>query len=208
MIYVSIDIETTGLDPETCQILQIGAVIEDTVKLKSTEELPKFQCLVENSHVSGSTFALNMNREILAKLGELERADRDDRSEIRKKYNIIPTNLVAKSFAMWLAANGVQAPEKSDMVSITVAGKNFGVFDKLFLEKLPGWTSLIRFKQRMIDPAILCMDWTTDSGPPNLQTCMHRAQVEGSVTHDALQDAIDVVKVVRGITRNYTTIYF
>ena len=208
MIYVSIDIETTGLDPETCQILQIGAVIEDTSKLTPVEDLPAFQCLVEHQHVSGSTFALNMNREILAKLGELERARRDDRSEIRKKYNIIPSNLVAKSFAMWLAANGVQAIEKSEQISITVAGKNFGVFDKLFLDKLPGWSASIRIKQRMIDPAILCMDWATDSGPPNLQTCMQRAQVEGSVTHDALQDSVDVVKVIRGITRNYTTIYF
>lgn len=208
MIYISIDTETTGLDPETCQVLQIGAVIEDTTKLKPIDELPRFQCLVEHQHVSGSAFALNMNREILAKLGELERADRHDRSEIRKQHNIIPVNLVAKSFAMWLAANGIPKIENSDQVSITVAGKNFGVFDKLFLEKIPGWKTSIGFKQRMIDPSILCMNWTTDAGPPNLQTCMKRAQVEGPVTHDALQDAIDVVRVIRGITRNYAAVDF
>jgi oligoribonuclease len=208
MIYISIDVETTGLDPETCQVLQIGAVIEDTLNFKKIDELPTFNCLVEHQHVSGSTFALNMNREILAKLGELERADRHDRSEIRKRHNIIPVNLVAKSFAMWLMANGIPKIENSDQVVITVAGKNFGVFDKLFLEKIPGWKTAIQFKQRMIDPAILCMDWTNDAGPPNLQTCMKRAQVEGSVTHDAIQDAIDVVRVIRGITRNYAAVDF
>ena len=205
MIYVSIDIETTGLDPETCQILQIGAAIENTRSVKS--DMPTFQCIIEHDHVSGSPFALNMNRVILEKIGELERADRADRSEIRKKHNIIPANLVAKSFRMWLEANGVTAEEGSP-VSITVAGKNFASFDKLFLQKLPGWNSLIRIKSRVIDPAVLCMDWENDKSLPNLDTCMQRSQVEGSVTHDALQDAVDVIRVMRGITRNYTTIYF
>jgi oligoribonuclease len=203
MKYVSIDIETTGLDPETCQIIQIGAVIEDTLIPKQIDELPRFQCLVENSHISGSPFALNMNAGILAKLGELERADRDDRSEIRKKYNILPASLVAKSFRMWLASNGFESSGDSP-ISITAAGKNFSGFDKPFLQKLPGWGSLISIKQRVIDPAILFMNWQTDSTLPNLKQCMERAGVEGDVTHDALQDAIDVVKVIRAANDNYT----
>ena len=131
MKYVSIDIETTGLDPETCQIIQIGAVIEDTLIEKPVDELPRFQCLVEHSQISGSPFALRMNAEILAKLGELERADRNDRSEIRKRHNILPPSLVAKSFKMWLAANGFESTDDSP-ISITAAGKNFATFDKLF----------------------------------------------------------------------------
>ena len=208
MKFISIDIETTGLDPETCQVIQIGAIIENTDTVAPIENLPRFQCIVEHQHLTGSPFALYMNREIVNRLGELERADREARSEIRKKHNIIPANLVSKSFSMWLTANGIPKLESSDQVSITVAGKNFGVFDKVFLEKIPGWTSAIRFKQRMLDPGILCMDWATDAGPPNLQTCMQRANVEGSVTHDALQDAVDVVRVLRGITKNYTISYF
>ena len=42
MKYISIDIETTGLDPENCQILSIGAVIEDTLNQLPFEELPTF----------------------------------------------------------------------------------------------------------------------------------------------------------------------
>lgn len=205
MIYVSIDIETTGLDPETCQILQIGAAIENTKSVKA--ELPTFQCIVEHDHVSGSPFALNMNADLLEKLGELERADRNDRSDIRKKYNIIPANLVGQSFRMWLEANGF-VQNKAGQVSITVAGKNFASFDKPFLQKLPGWNSQIGIKSRVIDPAVLCTDWENDEALPNLDLCMQRSQVEGKVTHDALQDAVDTIKVMRGITRNYSIIYF
>jgi oligoribonuclease len=207
MKFVSIDIETTGLDPENCQILQIGAVIEDTRKIEDVESLPRFQCIIEHGQISGSPFALNMNRGLLEKIGELERAKRDDRSEIRKKYNIIPANLVAKSFRMWLEANGITGNDESP-ISISVAGKNFASFDKPFLQKLPGWNSLISIKSRIIDPAVLCMDWENDDSLPNLETCMQRSHVEGSVTHDALQDAVDVIRVMRGITRNYSIIYF
>jgi DNA polymerase III alpha subunit (gram-positive type) len=201
MKYVSIDIETTGLDPETCQIIQIGAVIEDTLVEKPIDQLPSFQCLVEHSQISGSPFALKMNAGILEKLGELERADRKDRSDLRKRYNIIPPSLVAKSFKMWLASNGFDNFEDLP-ISITAAGKNFATFDKLFLQKLPSWGTAISIKQRVIDPAILFMDWQNDQTLPNLKQCMERAGIDGEVTHDALQDAIDVVRVVRAARRN------
>lgn len=207
MIYVSIDIETTGLDPETCQILQVGAVIEDTRALKKVEDLPRFQCIIEHQSITGSPFALNMNRELLQKIGELERANREDRAEIRKRYNIIPASLVARSIRMWLEANGIRTEDDSP-ISINVAGKNFASFDKPFLQRLPSWNSLINVRSRIIDPAILCMDWENDSSLPNLDTCMQRSHVDGSVTHDALQDAVDVIRTIRGITRNYSVIYF
>ena len=42
MRIVSIDTETTGLDYDTCQILQVGAVIEDTINVRPLDELPRF----------------------------------------------------------------------------------------------------------------------------------------------------------------------
>lgn len=36
MKYVSIDIETSGLDPEINNVLSIGAVIEDTANLSAS----------------------------------------------------------------------------------------------------------------------------------------------------------------------------
>ena len=44
MPYVSIDIETTGLDPATCQILEIGAVWDDWTQ--PLQNLPTYRRLV------------------------------------------------------------------------------------------------------------------------------------------------------------------
>jgi hypothetical protein len=78
-----------------------------------------------------------------------------------------------------------------------VAGKNFGTFDKLFLQELPWWQKLIRTRQRVLDPAILMVDWKNDKSLPNLTTCKERADIQGIVTHNALEDAWDVIEVLR-----------
>ena len=202
MKYVSIDIETTGLDPETCQILQIGAVIEDTLNPVPLEELPKFQCIVEHNTYVGGPFALSLNSWILKILGGLENLTKDERLAYRKHHNILPVGLVAHSFQMWLASNGIPA-EATGCVKINAAGKNFASFDKVFLQKLPNWSSNVQIRQRILDPAILLMNWKTDESLPNLQVCMDRCELAGEVTHDALQDAIDVVRVIRSVTKDY-----
>lgn len=46
MKYVSIDIETTGIDNENTQTLSIGLVVEDTVDIKPIEELPKLEIAI------------------------------------------------------------------------------------------------------------------------------------------------------------------
>lgn len=203
MKYVSIDIETTGLDPETCQILQIGAVIEDTLNPVPLEDLPSFKCIVEHENYSGSPFALSLNSWILKILGGLENKTKDERLEYRKYHNILPAGLVAKSFQMWLIENCL-ATDLIGPVKINAAGKNFASFDKVFLQKLPSWGANVQIRQRILDPAILLTDWKTDESLPNLQVCIDRCKLTGEVTHDALQDAIDVVRVIRSVTKNYT----
>jgi len=202
MKYISIDIETTGLNPESCQILQIGAVIEDTHNLVPYDQLPKFQCIIEHEAYTGSAFALSLNSWILKILGGLENKTKEERLEYRKVHNILPAGLVAKSFQMWLITNGFPC-EATGGVKINAAGKNFASFDKVFLQKLPNWMSSIQMRQRILDPAILLMDWHNDESLPNLQTCMNRCKLTGEVTHDALQDALDVVRVIRTVTNEY-----
>ena len=203
MKYVSIDIETTGLDPETCQILQIGAVIEDTENLKDLCELPKFNCIVEHAVYSGSPFALWLNSNLLKILGDMEQIKREERLDYRKEHNILPAGAVASAFNLWLMANGFESKD-SGSITINAAGKNFASFDKNFLVKLPQWTSKIQMRQRIIDPAILFTDWTSDSSLPSLNTCLQRAGIPGEVSHDAVDDAIDVVRVIRSATNNYS----
>ena len=64
MVYISVDIETTGLDPERNQILSIGAIIEDTTKKLSFEEIPKFNAIVLHHELTGSPRAITMNKEL------------------------------------------------------------------------------------------------------------------------------------------------
>lgn len=203
MKYVSIDIETTGLNPEACQVLQIGAVIEDTLNPAPLESLPTFNCIIEHEAYSGQPTALAMNSWILKTLSGLEGLSKDDRLEYRKKHNILPVGIVAKSFAMWLMNNGLLPEEVNGPVKINAAGKNFASFDKQFLQRLPSWGAAVQIRQRVIDPAIMFMDWTGDSSLPNLNECLRRAKLEGVVTHDAVQDALDVIRVIRAATNNY-----
>lgn len=56
---ISIDIETTGLDMEVCQILEIGMV--DEVR-------NEFHCYVDNGIIIGEAYALQMNQAILKKI--------------------------------------------------------------------------------------------------------------------------------------------
>ena len=60
--YVSIDIETTGLDWRTCQIIEIGAVIDDFKT--AIVDLPTFRCYVDQGLFYGEPFALSMHAEI------------------------------------------------------------------------------------------------------------------------------------------------
>jgi hypothetical protein len=86
---------------------------------------------------------------------------------------------------------------KMKPVSINVAGKNFGTFDKLFLERLPRWKQAIRIRQRIIDPSLLFTDWKVDDSMPSLDTCKIRAKLDGGVTHNAIEDAWDVIQLLR-----------
>lgn len=42
MKYISIDIETTGLNPAVDQILEIGAILEDTLNPSTYDNAQKF----------------------------------------------------------------------------------------------------------------------------------------------------------------------
>ena len=55
-------------------------------------------------------------------------------------------------------------------------------------------------RSRVLDPAILCVDWDNDDSLPSLDECKTRMNIEGVVTHNALEDAIDVINVLR---KNY-----
>lgn len=214
MIYVSIDIETTGLDPLSNNVLSIGAIIEDTTKKLPYDECPKFNAIVLNKQLQGSPRAITMNKEIISLIGEYLEGKEEVREILNSNsgYKFYEEEEVVKEFYKFLWSNGYSSlyppytltsnstpiiDGKTKPITLNVAGKNFGTFDKLFLQELPWWQKLIRTRQRVLDPAILCVDWNNDTSLPSLTQCKERTNVEGIVTHNALEDAWDVIQVLR-----------
>ena len=211
MVYVSIDIETSGLDHEKHKVLSIGAIIEDTEKKLPYEECPKFNAIVLQNEITGSPRALTMNKGIIAMIGEYLEGTDDVRFNMDTilNYSFYREDEVVKKFYefLWVNGYGDSVPNQllvtskidsnTKPITLNVAGKNFGTFDKLFLQQLPWWQKLIRTRQRVLDPAILMVDWKNDKSLPNLTQCKERAGIEGMVTHDALEDAWDVIEVLR-----------
>jgi DNA polymerase III epsilon subunit-like protein len=181
--YVSIDIETTSDNPETGEILSFGAVIEDLKTKKPIEKLSKFHVyLKSNSHIKGNHYALAMNAPILDAIS----------GRVKSDIEIIKHDELEFRFYDFLIKNGFQ--EKNFKIIITVAGKNFAGFDAQFIKKL-NWNSVI-FRSRVIDVGSLM--WDKKSLPlPALAECKKIAKIKSEVSHDALDDAIDVIKCIR-----------
>lgn len=179
--YVSIDIETTGLDPEVCQILEIGAVFEDWET--PIDKLSTFDCYVKNTPVVGEPFALSMPNNV-----KILRAIATGETDVP----IMLPEQAVHSLRIWLSEVGYQEGKK-----FTPAGKNFGSFDLQFLKKLPGWGTHIKMKHWVIDPGMLY--WQPgDLTVPDTATCLKRAGHEKVVSHEAVEDARDVIMLVRG----------
>jgi len=182
MPYVSVDIETTGLDPDRCQILEIGAVWEDWQR--PLKELPTYRRLVVHDEYYGSAFALAMNVNLLKEL-----------SGERQPW-FLDENQVAEDMAEWLKSCGWDGK-----TGLMPAGKNFASFDRQFLKRLPRFEQLVRLHHRTLDPAILY--WQPDDEKlPDSKTCYERAGIDGKVAHTAVEDALAVVRLIRmGIKR-------
>jgi len=219
MKYISLDVETTGLEKDRYQILSIGAILEDTEKKLGFEEIPKFHAAILHNEITGSPFAINMNKDLIEAIVQYQTAEtQDEKNDLVQMTGIqfYKEDQVVEGFYRWLCDNDLVDYKFTDMmvriengksypaltsktkpVSINVAGKNFASFDKLFLERLPRWQQVIRIRQRIIDPSVIFTNWKDDDTLPNLQTCKERAKIEGIVTHNALEDAWDVIQLLR-----------
>lgn len=178
MKYTSIDIETTGLDYNKCQIIEFAAVVDDLKNQIPIEELPKFQIYIKQKFYTGEPYALAMHKEIFKKIS-------------RDEWSCPPEDLFGEFFDFLVTKGGYNMP-----LEITVAGKNFASFDKRFLEILPN-NNLVRFKHRVIDPSILYFDVKTDLELPSMSVCLERAGLSSEVKHTALEDSLAVVQLMR-----------
>ena len=221
MKYISIDIETTGLDADFNQILSIGAVIEDTLNPLPFEELPKFHAVIKRESVYGSIFALNLNRDLIQAMKDYSEARTQElKDEVEEAFGakFYEEDEVVEALYQFCYRNnlvefdpdflnkhvklvdGIMYPilgSNMKKTYLNCAGKNFAGFDKKFLEKLPRWKQVFSIRSRVLDPGILFVDWKNDESIPSLDQCKQRAGIDGAVTHNAVEDAMDVVMLLR-----------
>ncbi len=165
LVYVSIDLETTGLDRRRHQIIEIGAVAQEA----TGKELGRFHAVIQRDSLYGDSFALNMHRELI---GILARGGGEQ-----------PEHAFGM-FRNWL--HGFAHDE-----AVTAAGKNFEAFDRRFLDNEKHFPSDKTFHRRVLDPASMYA-LPSDTQPPCLADCLKRAGMSSTVTHGALDDALQV----------------
>ena len=188
--YVSIDIETTGLNPENCQVLEIGAVIDDGTT--PIEDCPTFHCYVDHCLILGESYALSMHPMILRRIATKEEG-----------YTYLQSWEVATRFRDFLKEHGLD----SENEKVFVAGKNYAAFDARFLRKLTNWDKHVQVHHRILDPAALYWQPEIDGVKlPDTKTCMERAGISGAVAHTAVEDAQVVVHLIRQAIDNRRTL--
>ena len=184
MKYLSIDIETTGLDPEKCDILEVAAIIEDTEKKLPREECPTFHCYIDREYYNCDPFTCEMNFKIFKEINKLKGGEGEEE-------NLIQEENFGDMFEDFIFSN------LDDTKGFTLAGANLEGFDMKFLYKKLSEETISRFNRRAIEPAHFFVDWKTDEKLPSLQECKVRAGIAGDVAHNALDDAWDVIQVLR-----------
>lgn len=181
MKYATLDLETTGIDEKSPKtILMVSLVIEDPKNPMPLDQLPHFTCFVRQKKIEGEAFALAMNAWILDIVS--------GRKENTTGYPIYDEGQWIQPALQFLKQHFGDKEGR-----IFCGGKNVGTFDFLFLP------DALRkmFSFRVIDPAMQFTDLLNDEKVANLETCKQRAGLDPVVSHDARQDNLDVIAVLR-----------
>jgi hypothetical protein len=159
-------------------------VVEDSEKLHvPVEELPHFTCFLDHGYIHGEAYALAMNAWILDYISGRVK---------NPPYKIYPVS-DQLSYDTWFRELFAFLDAHFDDKKITVAGKNVAGFDIPFLPAL----LQKRFRHKVLDPGTLYVNWNDDDQVPNFELCKRRADLDPVVRHDAREDAIDVIRLLR-----------
>lgn len=186
MKYACGDIETTGLNRDNCQVLEIGFVLRDTDNMaEPLGSSPAFHCYVKHDEYKGEPYALALNARILEQLAR----DKDHKSVDAPVYTEKDAVIALKEFFI---ENGYKPSANSKRIHFVAAGKNFGNFDYQFLRRMDGWDDHFNVSSRMLDPAMLWLE-PEDKRVPGLKPCLKRAGIEKEISHHALEDVYDTI---------------
>lgn len=209
MKYVSIDIEGTSPRAEDAQVLQIGAVVDDTdwwsKKSDSyvpVEDLPVLDLYIDRHEIKGQLGALVLNAGILKFIHEYRRIERSQPdllpSLVPPHKKVVMEWEAADALTTWISQQLFGTDKLPPRTAITVAGKNFNAYDRPLILGLPRWDKMdLRLRQNVLDPTVLYWHPYEDEKLPNLDVCLDRARINKKVSHDAVDDAKDVIMTVR-----------
>lgn len=173
MKLIAFDLETTGLDPQRDQILQIGAVVFDHEDVTTPiERLPSFVTDVRHDRYEGNAFALQMNAWLLKRIATAKPK---------------PPDLIA---AMYRLQEFIRDNHRTEIdFKLNPVGFNVAAFDVAFV-KAAGFDYL--FHHRPIELGSLL----SKDGLPVTSTAACKL-INREVQHDALEDARDAVRLYR-----------
>lgn len=200
MRYVSIDIETTGLDPNENQMIEFGAIIEDSNNPKSYEDSKKYRriILAEDAKYLYNSYAAKINAALIELIADIEGGIKpiDFVNNANLTETAFYSSILVSDFKLWLMTNGFKENSKGT-IQIVAAGKNFASFDNQFIKLLNPESYGLKINYKAIDPATSFIDWENDLEPPSSDECLKRAGIIAETKHEALADAWNVIQLLR-----------
>jgi len=193
--YVSIDIETTGISMD-CSVLQIAAIFDDGVT--PIDELQTYNQKIKYHSFHGEPVAMRMNAKLIEEMSS--RAEED-------KAKFAEPSEAAKSFLTFMAGCREATREYDEATGskmrgkVIAAGKNYASFDdpriRKFIETFypkgtSRYDSIMSYKT--LDAGSM---YYLDFGYNPSLSAINELTGRTEVTHDALDDALDIVYAVR-----------
>ena len=188
--YVSIDIETTGIDRQKDDVIEITAKIDDLSNIKPVNELPRFHCYVVKERYSGCAWAFAEHQRIFDAIRNNHPDCIDEENVAHALYNFICDN---KGYIGYMEKD---LYDNTCDIIVLPAGKNFASFDLHFLYRLPFFVGKIGFPTRAIDVGNMYLR-PTDIKPPSLTDCAKRMNLNMVVNHTSDNEVDMVIHLVR-----------
>lgn len=202
MKYLSIDIETGGLDPEKYDLLELGIVAETGDPDTAVEDLPSLRLLFPkyDEPYRLSTWAVEHHGSLLAEMQKMRMSEGSRFPNTRLIPEDSHPERVRGEVSYW------QSDHSSGRLS-NLAGKNLGSFDIPFIEEALDcpmqW--IVPHHRRILDPAILYAR-PEDETLPDLAECRRRGEKSGlliplteeqKAAHTSLGDCREVIRLLR-----------
>jgi hypothetical protein len=215
LTFASVDIETTGLDPNKDSVLEIAAGIGE---VKARDEFANINdmsshiyapmwyeirmLVIPRAPITAELYILSMHSRLWGEMAKYDKLMGKDKQVIKvdlglnpnkQEFWVVRRETVYPIFRSWFKARNPDG-------FMNVAGKNYAGFDARFLRRIdPGFDDM--FRARVIDPAPLYFRHG-DEKMPSTEMCLERLKVEwpempSMSEHSAMDDARAVTWMIR-----------